>query len=166
MRTSVDILVDAELERPDWNKIRDAGGMATKVPEALRAMLASESSEQVEGAYWKLDNVIAVQGQLFEAAAFVVPVLVAALLKSDRPIFVRVWLLELLFQIVNGEPHLEEEARGLGDLDKRCKDLAREGLWLVYREVFDKDTYNLACEIIRLLDDDNSRLAFIEARRK
>lgn len=166
MRTDLDLLVDAELERPDWSSIRVEDGMATRVPGALRELLTAVSPEYAKEAYLKLENAIVVQGQLFEAAAFVVPVLLAALLKRDLPKYVSVWLLELLFQIVNGEPHLDEEARGLGDLGERCKDLARKGLWLVYGELFNKDTHGLAREIILLLDDDNSRLAFIESRRR
>lgn len=156
-----DILVKSELDRPRWDQIREANGMAIKIPSALRELLAARSAEEVTRAYWKLENHVVVNGQLFESAAFVVPVLMAALVKFERPSFVRAGILELLFQIVHGEPHQDEIARGRVDLGDRCRQAAREGLWLLYRE-FLRETHVGAREVLGVLAPDKARLVFLE----
>jgi len=158
---NTNILVEAELARHDWSKIRIADGLATEIPSALRELLAAQTREECELAYWKLENYVVVQGQLFEAALFVVPVLMAALVTLERPVLVRHKLIELLFQIVNGYPDREEEARGLGDLDARCKDAARQGLWVLYREFLGENRKQVRY-VIELLDEDKSRLESLE----
>ena len=132
-------LVEAELGRLDWGKMQCSHGPATKVPEAIRELLAAGNPQEADRAYWKLENVVVVQGQLFESALYVVPVILAALIETERPRFVRISLQGLLFEIVNGSPHAEEEARGFGDLGERCKDAARQGLWLLYRNLYEAE---------------------------
>lgn len=153
-------LVECELLRLDWSLIREADGPATDVPVALRDLLSAKSPEEADDAYWRLENHVVVQGQLFEAAKFAVPILMAALVKADRPRHVRIGVLELLFQIVNGVPHEEEVVRGFADLGDRCKSEARDGLWLLYRESLEGEQ-NAAKEIIQLIDEDSARLRYL-----
>jgi hypothetical protein len=161
---NTDALVDAELARINWSAIREADGPATAVPGAIRHLLAAKSADDVSRAYWKLENHVVLQGQLFEAAAFVVPVLMAALVREDRPIYVRRGLLELLFQILSGSPHPEEVARGLQTLTDMCRAEALKGLWLLYREILG-DAHEGAEELINLLEGESARLASFERRR-
>jgi hypothetical protein len=158
---NLDMLVEAELCRTDWNRVQEMGGCATETPHAVRELLDSRSPDDVKKAYWKLENHIVVQGQLFEAALYVVPVIVAALAKLERPSYVRIGLYELLFQIVNGEVDSEEATRGLENLGERCRELAREGLWIFYRDYFSAER-DAAKEVIALLDRNTSRLAHLE----
>lgn len=151
------VLFETELSRRDWSQIRDANGSADRIPHAIRDLVSARSPEEVDQAYWRLENHVVVQGFVFEAAPYTVSALVAALVKPDRPKFVRTGLLELLFQIVHGETHPEEKARGMGDLAEMCRDRAREGLWLLYRECLsDRDAG--AIEVIQLVDSEADRL--------
>lgn len=72
-------LAGAELSRHDWSALRCAGGPATDVPQELRGLLAATNGEERRKHYWKLDNNVVVQGNLYEAAVPVVSVLCAAL---------------------------------------------------------------------------------------
>jgi hypothetical protein len=153
-----ELLVESELSRTDWSRVTEATGPATGVPLSLRELFSALSPDEVTRAYWKLENHVVVQGQLFEAAIHVVPVLLAALATPERPRFVRIGILELLFQIVNGVTHEDERNRGLGDIDARCKMAARYGLWLLYREVLVGEKA-AAIEVLRAIDDNETRLS-------
>ncbi len=153
-----DQLVECELTRHDWSHIREADGPATAIPDALRELLAARSAETLTDAYWKLENHIVVQGQLYEAAAYVVPVLLAALTGRERARLVRAGILELLFQIIRGAIPGDELNPGRSDLESRCRTAARQGLWLVYQELIAGHTA-LALKIIDVIDDDEVRLA-------
>lgn len=156
-------LVEVELQRTDWSGVREAAGPATAIPEAIRSLLGAATPEETQPPYWKLENHVVLQGQLFEAAAVVVPVLLAALV-DERPRHVRIALLDLLFQIVSGEPHLDEIERGVENLTETCRARAREGLWLLYREFLDGER-DAALDVIEVLETDSARLlAFLEAR--
>lgn len=157
---NLEMLVELEIQRVDWASIREADGSAVNVPNAIRELLAARSSQEVNQAYWKLENHVVVQGQIFEAAVYTVPVLMAALTLPGRLLCVRIGLMELLFQILKGMPHQEEVDRGLDNLAEQCKGAARCGLWLLYRELF-CDAHDAAWELIELLDDNKSRVAFL-----
>jgi hypothetical protein len=155
-------LVELELARTDWSTVLEASGFATHLPTAIRALLASPEPADVEAPYWDLENHVVVQGQLFEAAALVVPVLIAALLE-ERPRHIRIAVLELLFQIVNGQPHEEEIKRRNLDLTETCRMRAREGLWILYRELVHGERA-AAKEVLEVIDVDRSRLMhFLES---
>jgi hypothetical protein len=150
-------LVDAELARIDWKTVREAAGSASDVPDALLALLAVENAKDVQAQYWRLENHVVVQGQVFEAGLLLVPALLAGLTESS-PSYVRIGLLELLFQIVNGTPHEDEIALGNTDLVERCRDRAREGLWLLYRELV-SGQYEAAFEVLEVIERDRDRLS-------
>ncbi|WP_143020363.1 hypothetical protein [Sinosporangium album] len=154
-------LVQAELERYNWDSIRVITGKATEVPGGVQRMLTGYTEDQVSGAYWELENRVVVQGQLFEAAQYVVPALIVGLLEDlARP--ARHATLELLFQIVSGESHLSEVERGLPDLGESCRQRAREGLWVIYRELA-VGLYAPARSILECVELDSIRLAdFLE----
>jgi hypothetical protein len=155
---SIDPFVEAELRRHDWAKLAAAQGHATEVPAALRELLSAKTPDDVNRAYWKLENSVVVQGQLYESAPHVVCVLMAALASSDRPSHVRIGVLELLFQMVNGFTHRSEEARGLSHLELTCRSVAKQGLWSLYRELY-TPIGDGAFETIQLVEDDQRKLA-------
>jgi hypothetical protein len=161
----INLLVELELNRPNWDHIVESDGPATKIPGAIRELLAAATPEQAELAYWKLENHVVVQGQLFEAACFVVPIIMTALLQEERPRFIQISLLELLFQIVHGESHCEETARGLANLRDRCRAAAREGLWILYHAFINRNLVG-AKEVIELIDKDTARLVILERMRQ
>jgi hypothetical protein len=131
-------LAAIELERHDWASFRVADGRPLDVPEYLRGLISSTTTDDAEAHYWGLENEVVVQGRLFNSAVPVVPVILAALTEPmSRP--ARVWLLELLFQIVNGESHETEVEHGNPDLGERCREHARQGMWVLYRELHQGD---------------------------
>mgnify|MGYP007068388927 CR=1 FL=1 len=153
---SVFSIAEYEIARWPWERLREACGSAEQIPLALIEMLNSQTPEAADSAYWKLENHVVVQGQLFEAAEFVVSALMASLLE-ERPLHVRVSVLELLFQIVSGEPHEDEIRLGNIDLAKKCQAKALEGLWLLYHELL-FGLREAAQEILEVIEKEPARL--------
>ncbi|WP_440101737.1 hypothetical protein [Streptosporangium sp. H16] len=147
-----------ELGRHDWKSLRVMGGKATRVPESLLALISSETEDDAWAAYWELENHVVVQGQLFEASQHVVPVLLAALV-GEIPQIARKFILELLLQLVSGESDTEEIERGNPDLGPICRQNAREGIWIIYRELC-SGHHDLSRDILELIDRDGGRLTY------
>ncbi|WP_188191460.1 hypothetical protein [Nonomuraea sp. SYSU D8015] len=152
-----DSMVRTELSRHDWGALRAMGGEADRVPESILALVSSETEDEAWAAYWELENYVVVQGQLFEASQHMVPVLLAAL-AGEIPQAARKALLELLLQLVSGESDAEEMERGNSDLGSICRKNAREGIWIIYRELC-SGYYDLARDILEVIDLDRDRLA-------
>lgn len=155
-------LAEAELSRHDWSALRCAGGPATGVPQELRGLLAATNGEERHKHYWKLDNNVVVQGNLYEAAVPVVSVLCAALADGNTSPYAHSGIVELLFQLVCGEPHGSEIVLGRSDLDVRVKEAALPALWLFYRELATGYS-DLANMILEELDPDRARYEFFVA---
>jgi hypothetical protein len=119
--------------------------------------LSAATPGEADAAYWKLENHVVVQGQLFQAAESVVPVLLAALVEP-RPEHVRASVLELLFQILAGHADETEVALSNGGVADACKARAREGLWVLYGEL-QFGHREAAIECIELIETDPTRLA-------
>lgn len=127
------MIVELLVERVPWAGLRSASGDSNFVPSAIQDLLAASSDGDAEEAYWRLDNDVVVQGQLFESARWVVGPLVAALGQEQRS-FIREHVTNLLVEIAYGGPHERELAAGGDpDLAARCLDELRGGLWLYYR---------------------------------
>ncbi|OII68931.1 hypothetical protein [Streptomyces sp. CC77] len=149
-------LAAAEIAGVDWTAQHSLADRPRDVPASLRQLIAARTEDEA-AAYWGLDNSVVVQGALYGAALPVVPVLPAALL-DDLSADARDHVLELLYQIVAGEAGEDEAARGSGALGDRCRAAAREGLWLVYRELGTRRR-DLAEAILDRVEEDRARLA-------
>src|SRR5262245_29410747 len=125
----LDHAVALELGSWEWPQLRIIDRDAAHVPDALRDLLQCETADEAEAAYWRIENSVVVQGQVFSAAPATVSTLVAALSSGTLPRWVTISALELIFWMVNSGPHEGEAA----DLTERCCAAAREGLWLFYR---------------------------------
>jgi hypothetical protein len=156
------LIAECEIDRHPWQQLRSIRGVATDVPLALKRLLAADSSNEADAAYWQLENVVVVQGQLYESAAAVVSVVLAALLEP-RPSYVEISLIELLFQIVAGEADSSERAHGNADLGDHCRRLAREGLWTLYHKMWSGHREG-AQEILERIETDPDRLAWYLAQ--
>ncbi|CAN7536290.1 hypothetical protein LJR118_003858 [Acidovorax sp. LjRoot118] len=148
-------LAEMEIRRIPWSTLRQAGGTAEQVPHALMDLLSAPTPELATNAYWRLENHVVVQGQLHQAAEPVVSVLVAALME-DQPRHVRLGVLELLFQILAGSAHESEIALGNEGIDNACRHRAREGMWLLYKELMHGER-DAAREVIELIEPDSAR---------
>jgi len=111
----------------NWQALEIQGGTAHDLPNALLALFRSTTSDEAWQAWWRFENKVFAQNTIYEAAEATVNVLLAAL-ADDRPRLVRNWIIELLFFLLNGgsddDPTLAE----------RCRDQARQGLWLLAQE--------------------------------
>lgn len=148
--------VEIEICRHPWDNLRKMGGTAEQVGSALLELMRAADADEAKLAYWKIENSAVVQGQLFESALHVVPCLLALLLE-ERPRYVRIAALELLFQIVMGEADEEEASRGNANLGDACRAKAKEGVWLLYRELLMGER-EAAREILDIIDPEIYRL--------
>lgn len=168
-------LAELELARVDWSKLREIRCSfgerfvsADYIPSVMKGILNAKTSEEVEKLYWKIENNVFVQGQLFEAAEYLIPVLIASLMEVKEE-FIKIWILELIFQIVAGVPDQSEIALGNSGLGERCRAKAREGLWILYETLVNENSNNseLAFEILQRIETDSSRLeTFLKAKPK
>lgn len=88
-----------DLHKIDWRSLKQAHGHAAHIPEAIKGLI-SDSPEIVESSYWKLDNHIVLQSDLYEAAFYVIPFMIE-ILKSNHTIG-RNYVYNLLIEICNG----------------------------------------------------------------
>ncbi len=112
----------------NWQSLKISGGRtADDIPAALLALFWCTTSDEAWQAWWRLENKVFAQNTIYGAAEATVNVLMAAL-ADDRPRLVKVRIIELLFFLLNGgsddDPTLAE----------RCRDQARQGLWLLAQE--------------------------------
>ncbi|GAA4519354.1 MULTISPECIES: hypothetical protein [Nonomuraea] len=155
------LLYNVEVERHDWPALTVCGGTAVEIPQTVEAMLSSSDADEVERHYWQLENRAVVQGQLYSSAPPLVSVLIAALLgELSRP--ARIGALELLYQLVTGTSH-PEEAEAHPDLGDECQKKAREGLWVLYRELLHGES-DAAKDILDVIETDPGRLRFYLAQ--
>ena len=107
----VDPTLTAELARHDWTAFRTFLGDASRLPAAITALAVAESDEQAQAAYWRIDNVVAVDGRLSEA---VTPVTSCLLVAMDlAPPRGRKSIIDLLDVIATGyEEHVDNEVVG------------------------------------------------------
>jgi hypothetical protein len=92
-------IVFNNIDEVNWSELRQAHGDAGHVPEAIKGLIASDPKVQ-EASYWKLDNHIVLQGDLYQAAFYVIPFLIE-ILKSNIQSG-RNYVYDLLFEIANG----------------------------------------------------------------
>jgi hypothetical protein len=114
-----------EIERYDWSKLRPEGS-ASQVPHALRELQLAATESEALAAYWKIDNTIVVQGQVYQAALAAVPCLLGVLLRCTDA--ARRHVLELLVQIGSGEAAACEIELDEADLVQRCLQEIARGL--------------------------------------
>lgn len=162
MTISKNLLVECEISQYNWTALMEADGPATEIPLAIRELLDASGPDDAVKAYWKLENHVVVQGSLFEAAVCTVSVISASLAFESRPKWVMIQLLELLFQIVSGEAHADEVARGRSDLGERCRTEASKSLWILYGLFQEEEFSRAAREIIVQIDGSPQRLTTLD----
>jgi len=134
------------IEQTDWLRLQTEIGVGYNTGYALSQLLSAVDLNSLEVAYWKLENYIVTQGTVYEAAEPATRVLVAALV-DERPRSVKIAVMDLLFQILNGHSVDPPECDLIVE---RCLLLAREGLWLFVRE-FQEGLPNSAGDILELI---------------
>ncbi len=104
------LLWDRDLQWPNFGSARSAA----TVPDAVDALANATSEAEAEAAYWRLDNVVVLQGSVYEAAIAVLDSIVRLLVAG--PEVARRWCLELLLQIAAGWTEPAEAERTARDL--------------------------------------------------
>ncbi|QGJ70306.1 Hypothetical protein PBC10988_20010 [Planctomycetales bacterium 10988] len=151
-------LFERELEKYDWQNLRIMCRKATHVPFALRKLIQAKTVKEVDEAYWRIENSVVVQGGLYQAALPTIKVLLAALIGSDPPFFVKVAALELIFQMVNGGVSAEEMEAGSHSLLEDCQQAVREEVWLFNTKKLAENA-EATEEILDIIDPDRIYLA-------
>lgn len=157
-------LAMVEIDRYDWSLFPVLGDRSTRVPDSLRKLISAEDEDKAEGFYWELENVVVVQGQLYEAAPPVVAVLMASLV-DGVPEGAYGWVLELLLQCVAGESDEEAVERGNPHLGDDCRARAREGLWILYRQLRGRYKDSVKA-ILDIIEPDESRLVHFTSKAR
>lgn len=106
-----------ELDRHQWNTLR-AAGTAVDVPLAIEALQSATTEEAAVDAYWRIDNVVVVQGAVYEAALAATQCLLSSLLQCTE--VARPHILELLVQIGSGEASESEVVAGNSSVVEMC----------------------------------------------
>jgi hypothetical protein len=157
--------VSVELSRHDWGSLATVEGTADGVPAAVAALVAATTREQAKHVYSEssLDNVVVVQGNLYQAAVPLVSVLCAAL-ADELPVAAHQQVLRLIAEIVGGDTHVSETE----DLAVLARERARAGLWLFYRELLYGTEANAryAEEILDHVETDRARYELFLAQQK
>ncbi|MFI9331214.1 hypothetical protein ACIGZJ_27230 [Kitasatospora sp. NPDC052868] len=155
-------LVELEIKRHDWTKLRCGCGMsAAHVATDLVKLARSdkESGFDIE----MLDGHVLMPSVLFEPSVPTVSVALAALADDISP-SARGKFLELLLLLVAGEGQATELALQGRDLVIECVSVAKSGIWLLYSEVFSGrsiDAASYAYEALTLIEDDADRLEHV-----
>jgi hypothetical protein len=123
-----------ELARHDWTAFRTFIGDASLVPAAVTALASAESDEQALAAYWRIDNVVMVDGRLSEAVEPLTPCLIVALDSAAVPAFNTI--LDLLSAIAGGyEEHVDNQTVGRASV-KMCVETMASRLNVFIEELF------------------------------
>lgn len=122
----VNLIVQRMIEEVHWPSYRVAMGPATALGAALHRLLSSKNVDEASAAWSEIEEHVFSQGTIYSAAEPTVSVMLAALIE-DQPSWRSGRILDLLFFIVGGVSATDLSLRD------RCRDRAREGLWLLAR---------------------------------
>lgn len=136
-----------------WSSFATATGLASDVPEALTALWRATSDSEAQVAYWRLDNVVVVQGSVYEAARHVIDACVRIAVLGGT--LQRRWGMELLLQIAGGWTDPGELERLDADVASECRQRLRRSLEAIYGLLADEDANvrELAAEVIAQVED-------------
>lgn len=148
-----------EVGRVDWTSYRAPKHGGPGIPEIFLKLFEAGSADEAAG--YSLEQRFEVQAMVYEVALPAVDVIVAAYADSP-PLWLEMELLDVLHNIVLGEPHRSEVEAGNHLLIEQCVDRARRGMWVLYSRL-SKHNYEFLLDILAELDDDRSR---VEAFRR
>ncbi len=82
----------------DWSRLHQATGTCVDIPDALEQLCSGDAAQR-KAAYWRIENHVILQGDLYEAAPFVVRGLLTCL-DAEPPAKVEIY--DLLIELANG----------------------------------------------------------------
>lgn len=117
-------MAEALIHDVDWSAYEVSVGPATSVGRSLQSLLSSSNTQEAPAAWAEIEEFVFSQGGIYSAAEPAVSVALAALAENPPP-----WrsgrILDLLFFILSGDSLTDFPLRD------RCRERAREGLWLL-----------------------------------
>ncbi|WP_427920943.1 hypothetical protein [Streptomyces sp. cg40] len=143
-------LIDVEVGRYDWSAIRcGCGKTAEHLAGDLLRLAAAQSREEARALH--IEDHALIQSFPQEPAVPVTSVLMAAL-AGDLSHGARIQCLDLLIRLVDTD---DDESADM------CQQIARQGLWGVYRDLWSGASRGLvgyAYEILQVIETDEDRL--------
>ncbi|WDE06526.1 hypothetical protein SG34_006295 [Thalassomonas viridans] len=145
----------SSISKVKWDELQQAHGKATHVPSALSDLISGDSQKE-EDAYWKLDNHVVLQGDLYESAFHILPFLYEILGSEVTNGRERVY--DLLFEIANGYEAQEVSCQLNGEilsLTDACRKSIVQQKDLFFKEVFDTSSRyrSKALELLSSFDE-------------
>jgi hypothetical protein len=136
-----------------WAALEQAHGTAEHIPLALRGLMSSDV-EIRNSSYWKLDNHVVLQSDLYQAAYFIIPFLLEILRSCEEEI--KTCAYNLLHEIANG--YAPDEVRcmhrgGEVSLVGACRAAIMEGCDLFLEDSLNSSSINAdqAANLLSLL---------------
>lgn len=111
----------------DWCRLHTSIGDARNIPERLSGLISATQSDNVERWYWLLENFVVVQGYVYDSALPSVHVIIEALKHCNVSTCAKLFLYELIYQIVNGYAGNDPLHGNLSVADK-CRELVGQHL--------------------------------------
>lgn len=147
-----------ELSRHDWASLScGCGRTAWHVPEDFARYMEAAPAQAAEySSPDGLDGHVIIQSNIFESAIPAANVLLAAL-SSDCSIEQSRRLVSRLCGLISAETHHSEVAAGRADLESRVRGVAREGIWVLYRELVEHASVS-ALFALEYIESDEERL--------
>ena len=137
----------------DWSTYLECNGPAVGIGVALHDLLVSADVDEATSAWNRIEEHVFSQGTIYPVAEPTVSVMLAAL-TEEQPSWRSGRIMDLLFFIVRGvsltDPFLQA----------RCRDRAREGLWLLARWVLTHEGWarDNALEVIEVVAPERAGL--------
>jgi hypothetical protein len=155
-------LVDVEINRFDWAGMRCACGQdARHLPSRIRMALQSGERDAVEES---LDSHAMMSTYIHEPAVPATSVLLAALADDIGPES-RLGALDMVHFFVAPDGQSFDAENAGRDLIEECVEVAREGIWLLYQEVFsgrDITAASIAFSILIVIETEIKRLEGVQ----
>jgi hypothetical protein len=143
-------LIDVEIGRYDWSAFEcGCTRTAAHLADDLRRLVEAQSEEEARALH--IENHALIQSIPQPPAEAVASVLMAALAGELSP-GARFVCLDLLGGLVFNDGEYSEE---------RCQEIARQGLWLLYRDVWSGDSPGIVANayyVLRAIETEEQRL--------
>lgn len=118
-----------------WCEIHTKFGLANDVPSRIAQLFRGNSTERAH-AYWKLDNVIVLQGSLSQAAYYTASVILEVLSTGEERINLQV--ANLLFEILNGHAERDEDIILIDGIAKPLSNICYSIISSNWKLIFDR----------------------------
>lgn len=148
-----------EIGRIDWSAYRAPASGGPGIRDLLLGLL--DAGDESEAVGCSLEYRFEVQSMVFEVALPAVGVILAAY-AEDLPLWVEMELLNVLHNIITGEPHRSELELGNVDLVDKCIERARDGIWVMYSRL-SKWNSDFLLDVLELVDSDRERFTAFRA---